>query len=233
MVHDIQGTAFRKAVLAMLTCQRRCTSPVSLLPDECVYYIMNMCRWDWFGDTPGVLQARLREKRRREMQLQREQAAIITEQERMEQEQAENLEVETEQDVQKESSPKRQRGSESSAVDEEDTSDAVPDDEMETDSEADESEMEEDSESFSEDDGDFDDDASVFSSTSSDTDFEEAGGYRADTRFFTFLDAGSDDEDDAVDGTTVSESNERQAWFRRNLVRIHILRAMSAHNNDD
>jgi len=31
-------------------CQRRWESPLSRLSDDCVFYILNMCRWDWMND---------------------------------------------------------------------------------------------------------------------------------------------------------------------------------------
>jgi len=49
-VHVSFGPSFKKSALAMLMCQRRLESPVCLLPDECIYYILNLCRWDWADD---------------------------------------------------------------------------------------------------------------------------------------------------------------------------------------
>ena len=50
-MHGRFGHHFQRTVQLLLACQRRTESPVSLLPDECLYYILNMCRWDWFQDT--------------------------------------------------------------------------------------------------------------------------------------------------------------------------------------
>jgi len=36
--------------LTLLQCQRRLESPVCLLPDECIYYILNLCGWNWSND---------------------------------------------------------------------------------------------------------------------------------------------------------------------------------------
>lgn len=44
------GHNFRKTVEAILACQRRWESPFSMLSDDCIYYILNMCRWDWADD---------------------------------------------------------------------------------------------------------------------------------------------------------------------------------------
>jgi len=44
------GGKFRTTVRTMFACQRRRESPLSRLPDDVIYYILNMCRWDWVGD---------------------------------------------------------------------------------------------------------------------------------------------------------------------------------------
>jgi len=47
------GGNFRKIVRTLFACQRRFESPISRLPDDVIYYIMNMCRWDWLDDGYG------------------------------------------------------------------------------------------------------------------------------------------------------------------------------------
>jgi hypothetical protein len=69
-VHHLQGDDFRRAVIGFLSCQRHYNSPVSMLPDECLYYILNMCRWDWFMDTPQGMKARRLLRKRRLMEQQ-------------------------------------------------------------------------------------------------------------------------------------------------------------------
>jgi len=44
------GTNFQQMTRVLFMCQRRFESPFALLGDECIYYILNMCRWDWAGD---------------------------------------------------------------------------------------------------------------------------------------------------------------------------------------
>jgi len=44
------GGKFRTIVRTMFACQRRRESTLSRLPDDVIYYILNMCRWDWVGD---------------------------------------------------------------------------------------------------------------------------------------------------------------------------------------
>ena len=45
-------------------CQRRSESPFAKLPDECVYYILNMCRWDWVNDTSDEMRRSQKQARR-------------------------------------------------------------------------------------------------------------------------------------------------------------------------
>lgn len=44
------GDGFRHLVLTLFACQRRIESPLCSLPDDCIYYILNMCRYDWADD---------------------------------------------------------------------------------------------------------------------------------------------------------------------------------------
>jgi hypothetical protein len=51
-------------------CQRRPESPFSLLSDDCIYYILNMMRWDWIDDTSADMlreQKNARRTRRRQV----------------------------------------------------------------------------------------------------------------------------------------------------------------------
>lgn len=58
------GANFRSAARCLLMCQRRAESPFANLPDECVYYILNMCRWDWVNDTSDEMRRSQRQVRR-------------------------------------------------------------------------------------------------------------------------------------------------------------------------
>eukprot|EP00522_Entomoneis_paludosa_P012465 CAMPEP_0172456816 /NCGR_PEP_ID=MMETSP1065-20121228/17765_1 /TAXON_ID=265537 /ORGANISM="Amphiprora paludosa, Strain CCMP125" /LENGTH=428 /DNA_ID=CAMNT_0013210063 /DNA_START=22 /DNA_END=1305 /DNA_ORIENTATION=- len=59
------GGNFQGGVHTLLMCQRRWESPWSILPDECIYYILNMCRWDWFDDDPDSMKQRRRREKSR------------------------------------------------------------------------------------------------------------------------------------------------------------------------
>lgn len=39
------GNHFQDGARLLFLCQRRWESPLSMLPDECIFYILNMCRW--------------------------------------------------------------------------------------------------------------------------------------------------------------------------------------------
>ncbi|KAL7579851.1 hypothetical protein ACA910_004863 [Epithemia clementina (nom. ined.)] len=64
--HHRFGSRFQDVTTTMLACQRRVESPLSMLPDECIYYILNMCRWDWFEDTADQISSQRRKRQRSE-----------------------------------------------------------------------------------------------------------------------------------------------------------------------
>ena len=68
------GANFRNAARCLLMCQRRDESPIARLPDECVYYILNMCRWDWVNDCSNEMRRSQRRVRRLERQRLEQQA---------------------------------------------------------------------------------------------------------------------------------------------------------------
>lgn len=62
--HNLFGSQFRDVTQTLLAVQRRlnnenCTS----IPDECIFYILNMCRWDWFGDDGANLRRLYRQRK--------------------------------------------------------------------------------------------------------------------------------------------------------------------------
>jgi hypothetical protein len=48
-VHLKFPNSFEHAATTVLCCSKRMESPLSVLPDEIIFYILNMCSWDWFG----------------------------------------------------------------------------------------------------------------------------------------------------------------------------------------
>ena len=49
-MHYAFGGAFQRLAITLFSCQRNWESPFSALPDDCIFYILNMCRWDWVSD---------------------------------------------------------------------------------------------------------------------------------------------------------------------------------------
>ena len=47
------GFKFQNLARILFMCQRRRESPFSMLSDDTIFYILNMCRWDWMGDDYG------------------------------------------------------------------------------------------------------------------------------------------------------------------------------------
>jgi hypothetical protein len=63
-------------------CQRRLESPFSKLPDDCIYFILNMMRWDWVDDTTVAMRREQKQLRRvRRQQMMEEADAIVAEME--------------------------------------------------------------------------------------------------------------------------------------------------------
>jgi len=60
-IHNDFGNNHHEATMSLLSCQRRLESPISWLSDDCIFYILNMCRWDWFQDST----TNMKEKRKR------------------------------------------------------------------------------------------------------------------------------------------------------------------------
>ncbi|KAL7442769.1 hypothetical protein ACHAXM_008398 [Skeletonema potamos] len=64
------GSSFRSAARILFMCQRRSESPFSKLPDDCLFFILNMMKWDWLNDTSAEMrreQKQIRRLRRQQM----------------------------------------------------------------------------------------------------------------------------------------------------------------------
>ena len=58
------GESFRTAARILFMCQRRQESPFSKLPDDCLFFILNMMRWDWVNDTSLDMKREQKQRRR-------------------------------------------------------------------------------------------------------------------------------------------------------------------------
>jgi len=56
------GSKFQSRTKIMFACQRRLECPISMLPDDVIFYVLNMCRWDWFDDSPDEVEALMKAK---------------------------------------------------------------------------------------------------------------------------------------------------------------------------
>jgi len=74
------GGSFRTAARILFMCQRRPESPFSKLPDDCLFFILNMMRWDWVNDTSVEMRREQKHHRRlRRQQMIQEADAIMDE----------------------------------------------------------------------------------------------------------------------------------------------------------
>ncbi|KAK1741903.1 hypothetical protein QTG54_007476 [Skeletonema marinoi] len=74
------GGSFRTAARILFMCQRRPESPFSKLPDDCLFFILNMMRWDWVNDTSVEMRREQKQRRRlRRQQMIQEADAIMDE----------------------------------------------------------------------------------------------------------------------------------------------------------
>ena len=208
--HNLFGTSFHTATESVLALQRRAESPMSLLPDECVYYILNMCRWDWFDDDARDMKRRARRRNHRllETAQRQQQDASMHDADDASNEQDGDDSVTTMEHAPENAAPvaaqewavqlvQQQLGLEDSS-DDEDGATADEDDGSDNES----------------------DDESIW---------ERANGYRADNVAFSFRDILSDDSDDdddendeAMDVAVAPAA--RHNWLRSPFAGIHVLR---------
>jgi len=74
------GGSFRTAARILFMCQRRPESPFSKLPDDCLFFILNMMRWDWVNDTSVEMRREQKHHRRlRRQQMIQDADAIMDE----------------------------------------------------------------------------------------------------------------------------------------------------------
>jgi hypothetical protein len=248
-LHGRFGPRFHEAVRAVLACQRRVTSPVALLPDECLYYILNMCRWDWFADGPDALkeQRRQRERAARERALTRAeeepatepvsavaapvdpydapaplcQASAATVQP------MEGLSVHD--GNRNTSTTTNNNNNNNNNSEEQQHADTEMNEVQEEDPSSEESSVEDEWQDDNEDD-DVDDEEEDDDDSS---DWERQHGYRADVDALRYHDISSDEEEgEDPDETDVAERG-RLAWVRRHYARAHILRALAQAENGD
>ncbi len=227
------GGKFQNLARCLFLCQRRWESPMSMLPDDCIFYILNMCRWDWANDTPQDMRAL---KKRRAMMKQA--AAIPTP---AAPSPAASPGAASPLTAAKSAAPTAccSRVCTTSASDgEEDEEDDDEDDDEDEDEENDDSDVDykEASEEKDEDDEDdddddehaWDDDAEVGEDDDEESDDdvdadEDWGASRNENDVFRYQDDSDEESGDDRQGIL----HNRQAWIRRQFARIHVLHALT------
>jgi hypothetical protein len=211
------GSHFQDSARSLFLCQRRWESECSMLPDECIFYILNMCRWDWFNDTPDNMRAR-RKREKSRMKLLAQAQAVASHQ---------NTELATA-EASMEQTQRPCGGCKSSGLD---------DDHEMTDDAGEEADDDDDDDCDDDDDvgDDDDDDEEVWleedDELQSDQGSDDEDQYhRANNQAFTYRDVDSDasDDEDEQDEGEDQEATSRRAWIRRQFARIHVLRALAS-----
>eukprot|EP00585_Thalassiosira_rotula_P001803 CAMPEP_0196134322 /NCGR_PEP_ID=MMETSP0910-20130528/3258_1 /TAXON_ID=49265 /ORGANISM="Thalassiosira rotula, Strain GSO102" /LENGTH=408 /DNA_ID=CAMNT_0041394219 /DNA_START=202 /DNA_END=1428 /DNA_ORIENTATION=+ len=203
------GGNFRSAARILFLCQRRVESPFSKLPDDCLFYILNMMRWDWLDDTSCAM--RREQKRRRRLERGREQQL---EQQRMVDAErgapAHAMEGDMEEEVSGEVVEEDRDTDAVLGVDDEEGDDGMDDEEGDDGMDEDSSDDEEDADSS-------DDDSGVESAASD----EYAWGDHVSSRNqFVYQDYESTDSDDD------SEEEEEGVGRRRRFVMMRARRSI-------
>jgi hypothetical protein len=213
---------FNTAVQTLLLCQRRYESVWSMLPDDCIYYILNMCRWDWFND--GVEDYQQHRRRR----LSRRPMSTTSVQQMIEEAPADNspavigvcttpcnrLRTSSTEVMTMVTEQQHQHGVD---VDED-----VDDDDDDDDDYVDEEEEDNDDEEEQDDD-------------------DNSEGLRVNGNFFRINASSDDDGDDESqvqgrnnvivgghDDHDEDDDETSRAWIRRQFARLHVLRALAA-----
>ena len=62
------GPQFHAMAITLFLCQRKYASPISFLPDDVLFYILHMCRWDWAKDTTHTMKQQHQHRRQQQQQ---------------------------------------------------------------------------------------------------------------------------------------------------------------------
>ena len=217
-IHNLFGDAFRTAVRTLLVARTRPESTLSVLPDECLFYILNLCRWDWFDDKDNSMQRRLKYlKRKRRILL----AAAMERQRAQKQKRGDGLCLGDEKesnDGKRITGEARQTDGETSvSVSASSHEQEVAAAEIPPSATAANSNDDDDDDDDDEDNDGEEDDGNI----SDESEWERAHGYRASVNFFHYQDASSDDEEDLGAATLAAAASSagtfQQEWFLRSL----------------
>mmetsp|Transcript_28258 Transcript_28258/g.40980 ORF Transcript_28258/g.40980 Transcript_28258/m.40980 type:complete len:436 (+) Transcript_28258:943-2250(+) len=203
--HLAFGDNFRCLAKTLFLCQRRWESPLCHLPDDCIFYILNMCRWDWVNDTVDNLRLR----RKRNMQRLRQQ--------------------------QKQQQEEEERNAAAIAEEEDGNKCVAGGDMLESTSAGQEDMQihEEEDDDWNGEDDDEDDDDEVYAEDSDDPEWMDDDEDSTEAAVFHYRDYDSDDSDAADEEQVLREEELRRSWLRRHFPRLHVLHSLVRLNESD
>mmetsp|Transcript_81307 Transcript_81307/g.227986 ORF Transcript_81307/g.227986 Transcript_81307/m.227986 type:complete len:460 (-) Transcript_81307:47-1426(-) len=236
------GGNFQDGARALFLCQRRWESPWSRLPDECIFYILNMCRWDWFHDDSDTMKQR-RKQEKAKLQKQKAEAEQKALEEAKREEAlalaADCIAVEDQKPPA--SRTRRCKTARVCAIQDDDDDDDEEEEEEEEDCDEDQKvscvdaegdvkmddgngeDDEDDDEDFEEEeDEDDDDDDEEWSDDEEEHQYQRAN---VDAFIFREIDSDAEEEDDRESD---AQAGTRSEWIRRQFARIHVLRALAS-----
>jgi hypothetical protein len=237
------GGNFQDGARALFLCQRRWESPMSRLPDECIYYILNMCRWDWFHDDADTMKLRRKREKAKMQKLEVAAAEKAFEEARRDESQTIAADCVALDDQKPPASRTRRcKTSRVYAIQDDDDDDDEDDDAISEEGEEDDDDQKvsamdtagdvqmEDGNDDEDEDEEFDEDFEGEEEEEDDdewSDDEEDQYHRANVDSFTFRALDSDD-DEEEEGETDNQGGRRSEWIRRQFARIHVLRALAS-----
>lgn len=217
--HLAFGSQFQRLAMTLFACQRRSESPMSLLGDDCVFYILNMCKWDWAVDSHDIVAAEQKQLRKGRKRKEAAIAAKLEEERRNSEATVGSVVVEDDRKVAAESLV--DNGNTSHAPGSGSLGDSL---DMNVDGSVQDGEAEEDgAEEWVEEEMDSDDE---------DYPFDDYRGM--DPRTFYYRDYEEEDSDDENRVETQMaeiEENRRRHWLRNQFARVHVLNALASMND--
>jgi len=233
------GNRFQNGARTLFLCQRRWESNMSKLPDEAIFYILNMCRWDWFDDCQRSMKDRRKREKARIQSLSEQQMEQEEEEERKPAAAGTGCSsnVDEKMDAKpaaNEATPARCSFRRSAASAGGKTTGLNEEEEDEDGEYVETSDDSVDADTAMQDDGDDDEDEEIVMTDAEGVDIEseessedEDDYHRATRRYFGFQYPDSDEEEEEEEMT--SDSNTlRNDWFRHQFARVHVLRALAA-----
>lgn len=220
------GSKFQGLARLLFACQRRWSSPFSALPDECIFYILNMCRWDWVADSFDDMFTEKKHVRKLLKEREATEAAAVV---------VAQAEASTTDIIDSNEDTKMPSAMPSTTITSNDDDDVKPSSSTKTHQENNDNEYEEDMDSSYAEDADSSDE-------SDDSDMEAYNFDHRHSSCFTFRNVDECDEDTDDDGDNEDEDAlayhrhmARQRMYRRSVFQLHALRSLvlRAHNNGE